>query len=360
MPVRSSGTNANHPLADELEDSVSRSIYIIFAWIGLIVAAGCERPSNPPPMANANARASVNTDLTPVAIQLNWRPEAEHGGYYAAAVHGYFAEEGLAVEIKPGGPEVPVLPAVAIGQVAFGINNADTLVRARAEEADVIAVFAPIQDSPRCLMAHAESGIRSFSDLETAGGITLAWNPVQPFAEFLKKKYDFSRVHMTRYSGSVGPFVLDNKYVQQAYSISEPYLAKEQGAKPVNLMLSDAGFNTYTSLLVTNSKRIREQPDVVRKLVRASQRGWQKYLADPEETNRLIAEKNPEMPLAVLAFGAKELKRLCLPEQMSEPQLGRMTPERWQTLVEQLVEIEALAPNSVDPPACYTTEFLQE
>ena len=223
----------------------------------------------------------------------------------------------------------------------------------------MIAVFAPIQDSPRCLMVHEESGIKRLEDLQTAEGVTLAWNPVQPFAVFLKRKFDLSHIHMTRYSGSIGPFLLDRKFVQQAYNISEPYLAKEEGAHPVNLMLSDAGFNTYTSLLVTNSKNIGEQPELVRKLVRASQRGWRKYLADPDETNAYISERNSEMPPAVLAFGATELQKLCLPNDLPEDELGRMTADRWETLVQQLVEIEAIKPKSVDSADCYTTAFLQ-
>lgn len=289
---------------------------------------------------------------------MNWRPEAEHGGYYAALVHGDFAEEGLSVTIKPGGPEVPVMESVATGRVMFGVDNADKLLRARAEEADLVAVFAPIQDSPRCLMVHEESGIRRLEDLSGAEGITLAWNPIQPFAVFLKKKLDLSRIQMTRYAGTVGPFLLDKKYVQQAYNISEPYLAMEQGARPVNLMLSEIGFNPYASVLLTSRDVLTGRAEIVRKMVRASRRGWRRYLADPAETNRHIAGLNSEMPAAILEFGAKELRSLCLPDGLAEREIGRMEPERWETLVRQLEEIEVIAPGAVKAGDAFTTEFL--
>jgi NitT/TauT family transport system substrate-binding protein len=330
-------------------------------WLAVHFAlAGCNAQSSSPSSAGSASISGRPVESQPILVdlQLNWRPEAEHGGYYAALVHGEFAAEGLQVTIKPGGPEVPVMESVATGRVMFGVDNADKLLRARAEDADLVAVFAPIQNSPRCLMVHEESGIRRLEDLSGAEGITLAWNPIQPFAIFLKKKLDLSRIQMTRYAGTVGPFLLDKKYVQQAYNISEPYLAIEQGARPVNLMLSDVGFNPYTSVLLTSRDMLTRRPEVVRKMVRASQRGWQKYLVDPAETNRRIAELNPEMPTAVLEFGAKELRSLCLPDGLDNRELGRMESERWETLARQLEEIEVIAPGAVKAGDAFTTEFV--
>lgn len=341
-----------------------RQIVLIMAVVSSCLS-GCEptRPAatNPNNPSGNNLKVPQGQDQ-PIAVvlQLNWRPEAEHGGYYAALVHGIYAEEGLDVTIKPGGPEINVSSNVAIGGAAFGVDNADKLLRARAEEADVVSVFAPIQDSPRCLMVHEESGIKKLEDLQTVPGITLSWNPIQPFALFLKQKLDLSQVQMTRYAGSVGPFLLDKKHVQQAYNISEPYLARKEGAHPVNLMLSEAGFNPYTSILLTNRQMLNERSNVVWKMVRASQRGWQKYLTDATESNHHIAKLNPEMPTDVLDFGVKELQSLCLPDHMQDSGIGTMNAARWETLVKQLEEIEVLQPGAVDPSSAYTTEFMPQ
>ncbi len=316
-------------------------------WLVLALScgvSGCDAPRKADPNA--------------IEIQLNWHPEAEHGGYYAALVHGYYAEEGLNVTLKPGGPEVPVMESVATGRVAFGVDNADKLLRARSSDADVVAVFAPIQDSPRCIMVHQESGIRTLEDLARAEKITIAWNSAQPFAQFLMKRLDLSKAQFTKYSGSVGPFLLDKNSAQQAYNISEPYLAQEQGAKPVSLMLSAAGFNTYTSLLLTRRANLTEQAEIVRKVVRASQRGWRKYLTDPAETNRRIAELNPEMPVGILDFGARELKPLCQPQDLPAEEIGRMDAERWETLATQLAEIGVIEANAAAAGPAFSLEFL--
>lgn len=327
----------------------------------LLVLSGCDsQPKPSAPVTNpktSSGEQAPAAKLTPVEIQLNWKPEAEHGGYYAALVHGYYAEEGLDVKLTPGGPGTPLMESVATNRITFAVDNADKLIRARAEEANVVAVFAPIQDSPRCIMVHEDSGVAKLDDLATADGMTLAWNDAQPFAKFLSKKLDLGKLKMTKYAG-VGPFLLDKKYAMQAYNISEPYVAKQQGAKPVVLMLSDIGFNTYTSLLLTNPKTIQEQPELVNKMARASLKGWQKYLTDAGESNRHIAQLNEEMPEDVLAFGVAELQQLCRPHDLPENQLGRMELDRWQTLVKQLEEIELIEPGVVKAEDAFTTKFL--
>src|SRR5262245_45322175 len=92
----------------------------------------------------------VDPTLTQVTLQLNWFPEVEHGGYYAALVHGYYREAGLNVKILPGGADTPVVQQVARRSVTFGIVNADNILFARAQQVPVVAVMAPLQISPRC------------------------------------------------------------------------------------------------------------------------------------------------------------------------------------------------------------------
>jgi len=330
--------------------------------LGTLLALGCNGTD---PLSLPHdprlADAPLNIDEPPhVWLDLNWFPEAEHGGYYAALVHGYFMEEGLKVEIVPGGPKAPVVAQVSANPWHFGVDNADKLLLGRAQKADVLAVFAPIQDSPRCILVHADAGIDTFDDLARQTDFTLAINPGQPFAQFLTKKLSLSGLRMVPYPGNISQFVLEKNFAQQAYSFSEPFVAKQQGVTTKSLMVSDLGFNPYTSALLVNEALAKEQPEVVRKMVRASRRGWQKYLADPGPTNGYIHEQNPEMPLDVLQFGVEALKPLCLPHDLPESTLGQMTPERWETLAAQMVESGSLAADSVDVIRAFSLEFLVE
>jgi NitT/TauT family transport system substrate-binding protein len=334
--------------------------------LGLLFASvGCQQAAPPAtPSSNEGPRAGQPSagrpTLVEVGLALNWYPEAEHGGYYAAVVHGFFEEEGLKVTIRPGGPGVRVVADVASGAVAFGVDNADKLLTWRAQQADAVAVMSPLQDSPRCIMVHQKSGLKKLEDLATQRPLTLAINADQPFALYLKKRVDLTDVQIVKYPGNVVQFLLNPDYGQQAYSFSEPFLAQQKEGDPHCLMLSELGFNTYTSLLIAQQEMIDKQPDLVAKMTRACIRGWRKYLEEPAATNKYIHEQNPEMGLDVLEFGVAALKPLCLPEGFAADRLGEMTAKRWQTLTDQMVEIGSIKPGAVEAGEAFTTRFLTE
>ncbi len=120
-----------------MSDWVRRFGVYSSAWLALSIAVGCS------PAAKSDA---AGHGLVPVTLQLNWYPEAEHGGYYAALVHGFYRDAGLDVTILSGGPETPVIQQVARGKAMFGVVNADNILFARAQQAPVVALLAPLAD----------------------------------------------------------------------------------------------------------------------------------------------------------------------------------------------------------------------
>ena len=164
----------------------------------------------------ATAFAAETSDLTKTSIVLNWFPEAEHGGFYAALVEGHYKDVGLDVTIIPGGINVPVIQRVATGGVDFGVANADQVVFARAEDADIVAIMAPMQISPRIIMVHEDSGIKTLGELSN---MTLAMSPTDAFATFIAKNYPLKNVKIVPYPGSPQIFLNDKNFAQQAYNI---------------------------------------------------------------------------------------------------------------------------------------------
>ena len=291
----------------------------------------------------------------PVTLALNWFPEAEHGGFYTALLEGYYAAEGIEVDILPGGPAAGVVTRVATGSVDFGVENADQVVFGRAAGAAVRALMAPIQDSPQCIMAHEASGIERLSDLRD---VTLAMNPKGAFAQFLQAELPLPNVRIVPYTGTVTQFLLDPRSAQQAYLFSEPYIARQAGAEPRCLLISELGFNTYTSLLIASERTWQRDPELVRRFVRASIRGWERYLADPEPTNARIAALNPEMDAAILAYGVGTLLPLAFTADAERNGFGTMTGERWETLVAQMEALGVIAAGRVRAAELWVPEAL--
>ncbi len=317
---------------------VSHGAALLLLFAALIAGSGCDR--------SATER--------PIRLQLNWYPDAQFGGFYAAKIHGFYEAEGLNVEILPVGPDAAVIPKLAMGRVDFGVGNADQVLLARKEGADLVAVMASMQDCPRCILVHKSSGITSLDQL---ANVTLAMGEGNPFAEFLKQNLRLTNVRIVPYSGTVAKFLMDDHYAQQGYVFSEPIVAKRRGADPIALLVSDHGFNPYTGVVMTRRATIQNQPERVQKFVRATIRGWQKYLRDPEQTNRTMQSLHPEMDTESLHAALSELQQLCVPDGMALDALGTMSDKRWETLSRQMVELN-LIPANLDVQDCYTCEFV--
>src|SRR4051812_47571102 len=94
-------------------------------------------------------KTGADAGALPIKLALDWVPEPEFGGFYAARAGGAFAKENLDLTIQGGGAGVPVVQMVATGQSEFGIAGADEILKARAKGADVVPIYATFQRSPQ-------------------------------------------------------------------------------------------------------------------------------------------------------------------------------------------------------------------
>lgn len=308
----------------------------------LVATLGCNRSAPP---------AIEETKLTPVRLALNWFAEPEHGGYFAALEA--WRERGLEVEIVPGGPGVSAIARVAAGEADAGIDSADLVALGRAQGTPVVAVMAPLQDSPRCILVHRSSGITS---LRSIANLTLAMSPTGAFPSLLQREAPLTGVEIVPYPGTVTRFLIDQNYAQQAYSFSEPVLARAQGADPLCLPFTELGWNPYTSALLVSETTLAQRPELVRSLVEGALLGWAAYRADPSVGNQRIRERNPELSETIAAAMAAEVNPLI--EGQDDAPLGAMTLERWQEVTTLLESLGLTTPGAVDPAACFDTRFL--
>jgi len=300
---------------------MTRSLLVLLALL-VSLASGCSK-STP----NANG-------VTHVKLALNWVPEPEFGGFYAARALGAFEKEGLDVDIQGGGAGVPVVQMVATGKADFGIAGADEVVTARARGADVVPVFAVFQKSPQGVMVHASRGAKTMAEVLSSG--SLAIEPGLSYGVFLKKKYGFDKVKVVPYDGGVARFLTDKDHAQQCYVTSEPIAVKKKGGDPQVFLVADEGFNPYIGVVITRAAFWKEKPEVVKAFVRASRAGWRAYLDDPAPANAVMGGLNKSMDADTFAAAAAAQKPLI---EAGGGKLGAMSQERWDTLGKQLVEL---------------------
>ena len=279
----------------------------------------------------------ANCGKTPgkIRLALNWKPDPEFGGFYAAPYQAH----GLDVEILPGGAGTPTIQMVGAGSAEFGIVSADELVVARSQGNDVVALFAVFQNNPQGIMVHASRKLASLADLFKAAG-TVALQRGLPYARLLEKEYGFGKVKIVPSpGGDISAFLADKNFAQQCFIMSEPLTARHRGADVQVFPVSDAGYNPYTTVLTTSGDFLRKDPDRTKAMVAAVREGWRAYLDNPQPTDQRMNQLNPSMAPDVFAEVAEAQKALIESDETRRNGLGAMTESRWETLIAQLKEL---------------------
>jgi NitT/TauT family transport system substrate-binding protein len=297
-----------------------------------------------------------------VSFGTDWKAEAEHGGYYQAVATGIYRKHGLDVTLRQGGPQVNHAQLLAAGRLDFNLApNSFIPLNFVQENIPIVAVAALFQKDPSVLIAHPGEGNDSLAALK-GRPIMIGSDMRITSWVFLKSKFGYTDDQIRPYTFSVAPFLADPKAVQEGYLSSEPFTIESQGVKPVVLLLADAGYTSYGSLIQTSAKLVQENPDLVQRFVDASIEGWYSYLyGDPAPANTLIKSDNPEMTDALLAYGIAKIKEYGIVDSGDAKisGIGAMTEARWQEFFDTMANA-GIYPKDLDFRKAFTLRFVNK
>ncbi len=299
--------------------------------------------------------------LDHVTFGTDWRAEAEHGGYYQAIATGIYKKYGLEVTLRQGGPQVNHTQLLAAGRLDFDEEpNSFIGLNFAKEGIPMVAVAAFFQKDTSVLIAHPGVGNDNLAELK-GKPIMIATDTRFGSWLFLKAKFGYTDSQIRPYNFNMAPFLADKNAVQQGYLTSEPYLIEHQGGfKPVVMLLADAGYSSYGSIIETSQKLVAEKPDLVQRFVNASIEGWYSYLyGDPAPANALIKHDNPEQTDDLLAFAHDKMKANGVVDSGDSKRdgIGVMTEARWRDFFEVMAK-QGLYPATLDWKKAYTTRFI--
>jgi len=298
-----------------------------------------------------------------VTFGLDWVAEPEYGGYYQALATGIYKKYGLDVSIVEGGPQVNNAQLLVAGRLTFDITSNSFLALNFVQEGiPYVVVAAGFQKDPDILMAHPGVGNDSFEDLK-GKPIAVSSDTRASWWLYLKAKYGYSDSQLKSYGFSLTPFFTDPQAIQEAYVTSEPYLVEQQtGKKPVVLMISDAGFDGYASLIATSEKLVQTNPQLVQRFINASIEGWYSFLyGDPTPAFNAILKANPDMTPGLLHYGYTQLKArgILVSGDSTSLGIGAMTDARWKAFFDQMAAT-GLYDSNLDYKAGYTLQFVDK
>jgi len=150
------------------------------------------------------------------------------------------------------------------------------------------------------------------------------------------------------YVGGISNFASDPKHSQQCFVTSEPLLAAKLGLKVKNFLIADAGYNPYTTVLISRRSFVEKNLALTKSLVQQVRDGWGQYVAGADLTKRVDArmhELNGSIDLATLASSGRAQVDLIVPK-VNVPgggvKLGEMTEARWKELIDQLKSLKVI------------------
>lgn len=291
-----------------------------------------------------------------ISVRLKWLHQTQFAGIYVADQEGYYAQENLEVTVEPIDLERQVtLDYVLAGENDFAIGAAEEIIIAQSQGHPVRAVATIFKLTPLVYLSPAEAGIKTPSDLV---GKTVALSPGQGtyLYEAMMGQLDIDRSQINEIDMSVwGLDCWQTADMCAVYATNELVQANYEGIETNVLWPSDYGVPFYGDVIFTTEEFIEQNPDVVERFVRATLKGWQKAIEDPELATNATLQYDPELDKGFQL----EAMKASIPLIDTGDGLGLMQEERWQQMHDVVLE-QGLIDGPVDLSKVYTNEFIEK
>ncbi|ADA66370.1 MAG: Pyrimidine biosynthesis enzyme [Thermotoga sp. 47_83] len=294
-----------------------------------------------------------------VTVVLDWYPNTNHTGLYVAKDLGYYEEEGLNVEIvQPS--RLTAEQIVASGKAEFGVSYQEAVTLARGEGLPIVSIAAVIQHNTSGFAWLKSEGIKSVKDWE--GKKYGTWgSPIERATiEYIMKKYgaDPSKVifvnvgQMDFFAGTLND-VFDFAWIFYGW---DGVASKVKGIEIEFLPLReiDEVFDYYTPVLITSESLIEKNPDLVRRFLKATAKGYEYAIQHPVGAAKILLKYAPELDEKIVV---ESQKYLAGQYKADAEKWGYQKEEVWRRYAEWLHSTGFLK-EMIDVTKAFTNEFL--
>jgi putative hydroxymethylpyrimidine transport system substrate-binding protein len=295
-----------------------------------------------------------------VELMLDYFPNADHAGIYAAQAGGDFAEAGLDVEIRqPPDPAAPI-KQVAAGRVDLAISYEPEVLRARDQGLSVVSVAAIVQKPLTSIISLPKAKIRKPADLQgkTVGTAGIDYQHAYLETVLREAGVDPASVKERGVGFSLTPSLLTGRVdaVLGAFWNYEGTELKLRGKRPQIIRIEDAGVPTYNELvLVANEDALERDGDKIRAFIGAVSRGTRELRRNPDSAIDGLLDANPDLDPKLQRAVVDVTLQLFFPPE-GEP-FGWQDPEQWDAFSAWMKDNNLLE-QPPDPAASYNNKLL--
>ncbi|NLK02755.1 MAG: ABC transporter substrate-binding protein [Clostridiaceae bacterium] len=301
----------------------------------------------------------VNTQLQKITFVLDWTPNTNHSGLFLAQQQGYYAEEGLDVDFQES--DMNFIEMVATGSAPFGIASQEQVLQARSSEAEIpiVAVAAILQHNTSGFASPAGRGITTPRDFEDKTYSGWGTELELAFIETLMKQEeaDFAKVNIINQSASNYIAAMESEADFAWIYWGWDGINCELQAYPLNFILLqdiDPRLDFYSPTIITNETVINDNPELIRRFLRATAKGYSLAVAEPDKAVEAVLEMAPELDRELVSASQKWLSKKYIDDASV---WGTMELEIWLSFKNWMLQYGVLE-NDLDPAQAFTNDYL--
>jgi putative hydroxymethylpyrimidine transport system substrate-binding protein len=330
---------------------MTRPLALLAALVSAVALAACGSKDDD----NAGAPARK-----PLSLLLDYQPNPDHAGIYAAQERGDFEKAGLDVKIAVPGDAAAPLSVLAAGRADLVISYEPELLLARDKGARLVAVAALAQTPLTSVMALGSADIKNVTDLagKTVGTAGIPYQSAYLKTLLQEAGVNPSRVKEVNVGFNLVPAMVSKKVdaTLGAFWNVEGVQLRQERKKPSIIRMETAGLPSYDELvLVAREDWLRDNGPLVRRFIQALQAGTKAVQADPAVGVDALADAAKGYDRKLLRASIEATLPVLFPEDADQP-FGWMDPRQWEAFSRWMLrnDLVTTLPND----AALTNEFL--
>lgn len=293
--------------------------------------------------------------LEKTSLRLKWVCQAQFAGYYSALKEGYYKDVGLSVTIDPAGPNISPIQAVTSGVNEFGIAGAEQIITAIDNKVPIVAIAVIYRETPEALVSKKELNIKAPKDLKGKTVGVVYENDENLYRLFLKKNnVDENSIKEVPAITGISQVMTDQVDAKMAYEMNDAILLELEGEKVNLLRFRDYGVKVYADTIFTTKEMVEKHPDKVKKFLKASLKGWNYAIENPEKSVSQLIEINPTLKYEHQLGYLKG----SIPLIMTDEKIGVSDSKIWENMIDNLYENKMIK-KKIKASEVYTNEFLK-
>lgn len=347
-----------------LNKNLSRRSFLAGAGVAAagLALAGCGGQGAGSGSATTSAASGSAADTTKLTFVLDYTPNTNHTGIYAAIAKGYYAEEGLDVEVVQP-PEDGADALVGAGKAQVGMSYQDVMANYLGSDdpLPVTAVAATIQHNTSGIISRQGDGITRPKGME--GKRYATWD--QDVEKAIIKSVvttdggDFSKVQLIPASSSdevtgLKANEFDCVWCYEAWAVQNAKV-QDFAYDYFSFRDIDSVFDYYTPVIIANNDFLKDQPDVAKAFLRATKKGFEYAEQNAGAAAQILVDAAPEVDPALAKMSQEFLADQYTAEASS---WGVIDSERWAKFYAWMNE-NSLTPVKLDEAAGFTMDYLE-